>query len=93
MKPIEEGCIAVVHGAGAVNNGEVEVGKFIGCCDAFDPRYNDLWEVDREMVMFKYENGSREKVYVKIMAGRYMTRIDGGEFEEEETEELVTVDV
>lgn len=92
MKPIEEGCIAIVHGAGSCNYGEVTVGRFIGCCDAFDPRYNDLWEVDREMVM--YEDGffRMEKRYVKIMAGRHMTRIDGGEFEDEETEELVTVE-
>jgi len=79
MKPIKEGCTALITHSRAGNFGTVIVGKFIGVIAGF--RGDDYWEVDRYMKGV-YKNG-------KEAPGDYnnreknLMRIDGEEFEEE----------
>jgi len=79
MKPIEEGCLALIIVDDGANSGTVTVGRFIGKPDlAFDD--SDYWEVDRPMMF------SDGKTYCYLRESHLM-RIDDEEFEDEcETE-------
>lgn len=79
MKPIEEGCLAMVvksHGDGS-NYGKVgRVGKFIGGSSRLS--YKDVWEFDAPQI-----TTTRKIVYLQREA--YLMRIDGYEEEIKET--------
>ena len=85
MKPIEEGCLALIIHSVAGNSGVVKVGKFIGMC-GFDIG-EDYWEVDRPMKCY-YLNGSEAPASYTNREINLM-RIDGEEFKEELQQEKI----
>lgn len=85
LKPIEEGCLAVTHNCKLLkNNGIcVVVGKFVGEIEGWHG--NNQWETD---ALFE---GVNDGLLDNHMQETRLLRIDVGEFEEEETEELALV--
>lgn len=91
MKPIKEGCLAVtINCSIPENNGiGVTVGKFLGAA-SFDFG-DDAWEVDKIIKKCNYYTDKPlDSDY--IISGRYLLRIDGGDFEEEAEQEEVLID-
>jgi len=80
MKPIEEGCLALVIKSTAGNEGKsVTVGKFLG----YVPWYldSDRWEVDRPMNCVY--RGKIKDIKCYHLSENQLMRIDGEEFEKE----------
>jgi len=73
MKPIEEGCLAIVTYGHPENVGkEVRVGKVIGTAELIIG--DDIWEVDTPMVT-KNKKGMQFERFLQREC--YMVRIDG----------------
>lgn len=80
MKPIEEGCLAIIINSIAGNNGIcVTVGKFIG--ELPDYEYPDLWEVDKALKSIDGWGVTYEGD--RMCAERQLLRVDGEEFAED----------
>jgi len=87
MKPIEEGCLAIiVNDEDQINNGKiVRVGKFLGKVTCWSRARH--WAVDRDIIYPKFIPPLVEKHVDEF----YLMRIDGEEFEDErETEKVLT---
>lgn len=93
LKPIEEGCLAVIYNDECGNNGTVVTCiKYVG--EREDDWDIDLWEVDTMLKYYYFdEQGNRgERSPDDCYASeKTLMRIDGGEFEEE-SEELVYIE-
>lgn len=98
MLPIEEGCLAVIINSKIGNNGkEVFVGEFIGEIECYpengmivNPTRKDYWNIDRP-INCETVSGIRLLDTRRVSESKLL-RIDGGEFKEEETEELVLIE-
>lgn len=86
LKPIEEGCLALIIKSVVGNSGVVRVGRFLGC--TYHDYGDDNWEVDKPM-KYRLENGYIGVDFIN--QGKNMMRIDGGEFEDERETEKVLV--
>lgn len=88
MLPIEEGCLAMVVRSAAGNAGKVvTVGRYIGKVPLYDGY--DRWSTE-EPLRGVYTSGAGAE-YVYHATQSQLMRIDGGESEEEETQELALV--
>jgi len=86
MKPIEEGCLAMIIGHPNQNGAVVTVGKFIDRHPNIS--HVNLWEVDAD-IQYHYDFIT---TCFNICPESSLMRIDGEEFEEEEqVEELVLI--
>lgn len=84
LKPIEEGCMAVIINSWAGNNGIcVTVGKYLGYVKG--KMYTDQWEIDRSLQTVS-ASGSPSGSY-RCASERCLMRIDGGEFEEKKEQQ------
>ncbi len=83
MKPIEEGCLALIIQTEAGNSGVVRVGKFLGFrAGSLD---TDYWEVNRPMKFIWNESSSAPAQYSNREVN--LMRIDGKEFEKDREQE------
>ncbi len=90
MLPIEKGCIAIVT-RGFNKDTIVEVGEFVGRSNKL-LRYDDLWEVDKKMIMV-YPDGRRTKGQY-MMAEQFLQRLSGPPTEDvDKEEELVLIEI
>lgn len=95
MLPIEEGCLAVIYNDKDGNSGtSVTCMRYLG--KHKDYWNSDLWETDTMLKSYYYNSqGHRLKRAPDscYISERKLLRIDGGKFEEEETEELALLPV
>ena len=90
LKPIEAGCMAVIYNDESGNNGTVVTCiKYVG--EREDNWDIDLWETDTMLKYYYFdEQGNKEERASDDChaAERNLMRIDGGDFKDEEIEEL-----
>jgi len=87
MKPIEEGCLALIINSQLGNSGIVTVGKFIGRNSIH--YNNDLWEVDRQIKYTQIHKNKTTEGFGYFAPEANLLRIDGEEFEDDFEQEKI----